>query len=262
MQNNKKIKEEQKLDSYDYLEKAENAVTEKDAIKYAQKALKLDPYCLDADFLIAQVKAESIDNLITSVEKIIRKGEEQLIEKGISMEEDAGSFYGILETRPYMRIRKTYLDLLLEMGRFHKAMGEAEELIRLSQNDNLGVRYTLMALYSYFEEEEKALELLHEYQEDSAFMLLPLIALYYKMDNIKKMRKYIAKLINRNPDLKEALDMLLDSDYDEDEISDIMSLEMYRPFSKEEVILAISQAAYLYMPMNHFLSRLYEEIVS
>lgn len=62
------------------------------------------------------------------------------------------------------------------------------------------------------------------------------------------------------PDLKEALNMFLDSD--EDEISDIISSEMYRPFSKEEVILAISQAAYLYMPMNHFLSRLYEEIVS
>lgn len=54
--------------------------------------------------------------------------------------------------------------------------------------------------------------------------------------------------------------MFLDSD--EDEISDIISSEMYRPFSKEEVILAISQEAYLYMPMNHFLSRLYEEIVS
>jgi len=32
------------------------------------------------------------------IERVIQKGEKQLTERGISMEEDAGHFYGILET--------------------------------------------------------------------------------------------------------------------------------------------------------------------
>ena len=250
----------QKLDSYDYLEMAEGADTAEEAIKYAQKALKLDPYCLDAEMIIAQAKSETIDDFKKNLEKIIQKGEKQLIQRGISMEEDAGQFYGILQTRPYMRIRKAYLDLLLEMGRFRSAVSEAEELLRLCENDNLGIRYSLMALYSYFEEESKTLELFQKYKEDTAFMLLPLIALYYKIDNAKKMRTYILKLKNKNPDFQKALEIIMSGD--EEELSEFTSMEMYRPFSVEEVILAISEGAYLYLPMNHFLLRLYEETVA
>ena len=35
-------------DAYDYLEMAQDTFDAKEAIRYAQKALKLDPYCLDA----------------------------------------------------------------------------------------------------------------------------------------------------------------------------------------------------------------------
>lgn len=257
---NMKLKEDHKLDAYDYLEKAENAATVEETIKYAKKALTLDPYCLDAEYLIAQSEAESIDALVTKMEKIIRKGEKQLEKRGISREEDAGSFYGLLETRPYMRIRKGYLELLLEMGRFRMAVGEAKELLRLSENDNLGARYSLMALYCYFEDEKNALNLLGRYEEESSFMLLPLIALYYKMGDAKKMRKYIRKLTNRNPNLQSAMEMMMDDDQEEN-LMDIVNSEMYSPFSEEEFILAFTEGYYLYMPMKHFLTRLYEEIV-
>lgn len=256
---NKGLKENKKADSYDYLKMAEDAVTVEETIKYAKKALKLDPYCLDAEYLIAQSEAESIDALIIKMEKIIRKGEEQLEKRGISMEEDAGSFYGLWETRPYMRIRKGYLELLLEMGRFRMAVGEAEELLRLSENDNLGVRFSLMALYCYFEDEKNALNLLGRYEEESSFMLLPLIALYYKMGNVKKMRKYIKKLQNKNPDLQSAMEMMMDADQ-EKTLLDIANSEMYSPFSGEEFILAFTEGSYLYMPMRYFLAKLYEEV--
>lgn len=258
---NMNLKTEKKLDSYDYLEKAENAVTIEETIKYAKKALKLDPYCLDAEYLIAQSEAENIDVLLIKMEKIIRKGEAQLKERRISMEEDAGSFYGLLGTRPYMRIRKGYLELLLEMGRFRMAIGEAEELLRLSENDNLGVRYSLMALYCFFEEEGNALNLFSRYEEESAFMFLPLIALYYKMGNVKKMRKYIKRLANRNSDLQNAIEMMMDADQEE-ALSNVANSEMYRPFSTEEVILAFTEGSYLYIPMRYFLPKLYEEVVS
>ena len=248
-------------DAYDYLEMAQTTLDVKEAIRYAQKALKLDPYCLDAELIIAQAKSGDMEELKKNMEKVIRKGEEQLAQREISKEADAGSFYGLFETRPYMRVRKEYLELLITQGRYRRAIREAEELIRLNENDNLGVRYILMALYAYFEEEENIKALFDKYPEDSAFMLLPLIALYYKMENDKKMKSYIRKLKNKNPQLQEALEMFMD-DADSDGLEEMLHAPMYRPFSMEEVILAISEAMFLYMPMNGFLDRLYEEVIS
>ena len=248
-------------DAYDYLEMAQDTFDAKEAIRYAQKALKLDPYCLDAELIIAQAKSKDMEELKKNMEKVIRKGEEQLAQRNISKEEDAGSFYGLFETRPYMRVRKEYVGLLITQGRYRHAISEAEELIRLNENDNLGVRYILMALYSYFEDEDKAKALFDKYPEESAFMLLPLIALYYKVENDKKVKSYIRKLKNKNPQLQEALEMFM-GDADEDEMEEILHAPMYRPFSLEEVVLAFSEAMFLYMPMNGFLDRLYDEVIS
>ena len=244
--------------AYDYLEMAAETDDPKEAIRYAQKALKLDPYCLDAELIIVQAKSNDLETLKKNMEKVIRKGEEQLEKRNISKENDAGCFYGLFETRPYMRVRKEYLHLLITQGRYRHAICEAEELIRLNENDNLGVRYILMALYCYFEEEDKMNTLLKKYPEDSAFMLLPLIALYYKMENNKKMRSYIRKLNNKNPELLNALEMFMEA---AEEMEEILNASMYRPFSMEEVILALSEGLFLYMPMNGFLNKLYEEVV-
>lgn len=249
------------MDAYDYLEMAEDTFDAKEAIQYAKKALKVDPYCLDAEMIIATAKAGNMEELKKNIEKVIRKGEEQLAQRNISKEKDAGDFYGLFETRPYMRVRKEYLDLLIAQGRYRHAIREAEELIRLNENDNLGVRYRLMALYSYFEDADSVNSLLDRYPEESAFMLLPVIALYYKMENNKKMKSYIRKLENRNPELLEALEMLAGNG-DEDEMEAILHAPMYRPFSVEEVLLAFSQEMFLYEPMNGFLDALYDEVVS
>lgn len=256
---NNKLNKEHPMDSYDYLEMAQSAISDKEAIKYAQKALKLDPYCLEAELVIAQAKAMDSESFKKNMEKVIKKGEEQLQERGIDKKEDAGGFYGILETRPYMRVRKAYVELLIAQGRFRHAMQEAEELLELCETDNLGVRYLLMALYCYFEDESKATKLIQKYEENSAFMILPLIALYYKLENEKRMKKYMIKLQNSNVELKEALELLMNSEINSNIIDEILSEEMYKPFSLQEVVLAFSEASFLYMPMEELLLRLYKE---
>ena len=250
----------QKLDAYDYLEMAENAIDQEEAIQNAKKALKLDPFCLDAELIIAQNQAVDMEELKKKVEKIIQKGEKQLVQRNIRKEEDAGHFYGIFETRPYMRVRKEYLDLLIAQGRYGHAIREAEELIQLSENDNLGVRYLLMALYSCFEDEDKAINLIKKYPGDSALMLLPLIALYYKLEDTKKMKSYIRQLKKANPELQEALESL-ESPNAPENVAEIMLSPMYTPFSMEEIVLAYSSAMFLYAPMTGFLDMLYDEVV-
>ncbi len=249
---------EKVYDSYDYLEMAKNASAKKEAIKYAEKALKLDPYCLEADLIIAHSKATDMDSLKTNLEKIIKKGEKQLKDQGITKEDDAGDFYVLFETRPYMRARKSYLELLLAQGRFRHAISEAEDMLQLCPNDNLGIRYTLIALYCYFEEETKAIDLFKEYSSADAFMLLPLVALYYKLENDKKMKSYILKLKKSNPFLKDALEVIMQSEMDDDIIDEILSDKIYTPFSLEEIVLAFSEATYLYMPMIDLLPKIHK----
>lgn len=59
-------------DVYDYLEMAQNAYDVKETIRYAQKALKLDPYCLDAEMMIAQGRYR---HAIREAEELIRLNE-------------------------------------------------------------------------------------------------------------------------------------------------------------------------------------------
>ncbi|MDI9520888.1 MAG: hypothetical protein QM308_07045 [Bacillota bacterium] len=251
-------KKDRPLDAFDYLEMAEDAANGKEAIRYAKKALELDSYLLDAELIIAEEKSYSAEEFEKQLKAIIKKGETQLLEQGISKEENEGDFYGLHETRPYMRMRKEYADLLISQGKFRLSISEIEDIIRLNESDNLGMRYMLMALYSFFEDEEKALALYKKYEEDSAFMLLPLIALYYKKEDDKQMRMYIRKLKRSNPDVLKALKLFMDEDGRE-EIEDIAYSTTYRPASMEEVVLALTQSAFLYVPMNDFMDKLYRE---
>ncbi|HXY17585.1 MAG TPA: tetratricopeptide repeat protein [Gaiellaceae bacterium] len=55
--------------------------------------------------------------------------------------EGAGYFWGLVETRPYMRARAALAALLWKLGRREEALEHARELLRLNPNDNQGIRY-------------------------------------------------------------------------------------------------------------------------
>ena len=72
--------------------------------------------------------------------------------------EDAGDFWLIFETRPYMRARAALAATLWRLGRREEAVEHQRELLRLNPRDNQGLRYRqanwLLALESYDELEE------------------------------------------------------------------------------------------------------------
>ncbi len=95
------------------------------------------------------------------------------------LEEDAGSFWGIIETGPYMRLRHAYMTQLISCGMISAAAEEGRELMRLPENDNLGVRLMLMHIYAFQEDEENALRLFRRSEENpEPPMLLALSVLY------------------------------------------------------------------------------------
>ena len=79
----------------------------------AEQALETSPDCADAWVLLAEEAAESLEQAIEFYQQGLEAGERAL---GAEMfAEDAGRFWGILQTRPYMRAREGLANCLWEV---------------------------------------------------------------------------------------------------------------------------------------------------
>ena len=74
------------------------------------------------------------------------------------------------------------------------------------------------------------------------------------------MKFHIKKLQSRNSNLEEVLELIMSSDMNEDIIDEIMLVEMFSPFSLEEIVLAFSEATYLHISMRDFLARMFTRV--
>lgn len=183
-------------EAYELLEEAENAKTIKDAKRLAKKAFETSNACFDAKLFLADIEENSLKS-----NKIINEGLEfekkRLEQEGYFDKENIGSFYGIFETRPYIRGLYTKACNLSNEGKYKKAIEVCKEILRLNENDNTGARYLLMALYAVIEDEKAMLDLYKKYNEEiNLEMLFPLFALYYKKEDDSKAKKYL-DMINK-----------------------------------------------------------------
>ncbi|MEH7108064.1 SEC-C metal-binding domain-containing protein [Bacillus sp. JJ1764] len=127
----------------------------------AQEALELNPQCVDGYVILA----ENADDLLDA-SLMFREGMhigQQALGKEF-FEENKGSFWGLVETRPFMRAKFHYADSLYMLGMLDQAIGEFEELLELNPMDNLGVRDTLFVAYVSNKVLKKAHHLLEQYE--------------------------------------------------------------------------------------------------
>jgi tetratricopeptide (TPR) repeat protein len=115
----------------------------RERIRLAKRALLIFPDCADAYNLLAEDAAKSPEEAREYYRKGMDAGRRAVGEK--IFKEDSGYFWGMLETRPYMRARAGLMQCLWEEGNHNEAIGHARELLRLSTNDNQGIRYILIA---------------------------------------------------------------------------------------------------------------------
>jgi tetratricopeptide (TPR) repeat protein len=133
-------------------------------IDLARKALRISDDCADAFVLLAEEASSSLDEATELYEKGVRAGERALGEKTFT--EDAGHFWGLLETRPYMRARAGVANCLREAGKLDDAIGHYQELLRLNPNDNQGNRHMLTVCFVAAGRNDDAAELLESYPEE------------------------------------------------------------------------------------------------
>src|SRR5262245_8594464 len=109
-------------------------------VRLAREALQICPDCADAHVLLAE-EADSRKEALTLYEQGVAAGERALGPE--AFREQAGHFWGLLPTRPYMRARQGLAFSLWKAGRRDDAVGHLQDMLRLNPNDNQGIRYTL-----------------------------------------------------------------------------------------------------------------------
>lgn len=80
--------------------------------------------------------------------------------------EYAGHFWGVIETRPYMRARLGLAQTLWTLGERTEALAHYEEMLRLNPGDNQGIRYVLLNALIALGEHDRAAELLKSYPDE------------------------------------------------------------------------------------------------
>ena len=146
------------------VDEAMEARTDKQARKLAQQALGLDPDCVDALLLLAEMDAETPEELMAALERAVAGGERSL--GAAFFAENKGYFWGLLETRPYMRARFDLGHMLMSAGRLEEAIRQFEGLLELNPNDNQGVRDFLLGCYLSVKNLAGAQRLLRDYKND------------------------------------------------------------------------------------------------
>jgi tetratricopeptide (TPR) repeat protein len=137
-------------------------------IKLAREALRLWPDCAEAWVL----QAEQMPDLERRRD-LYRNGLEAA-ERALGPKpfvEDVGHFWGVLETRPYMRTRNGLAGALWDTGQRDEAIGHWLDMLRLCPGDNLGVRQMLVPRLLEARRDAEAEAVLAQYEEDATAML-------------------------------------------------------------------------------------------
>jgi tetratricopeptide (TPR) repeat protein len=111
--------------------------------KLIKQALELDPDNADAYNYLASVEND-VDKALALYRQAVEAGERALGEEFI--QENKGHFWGLFETRPYMRAKSGVAGCLYAKNRVNATIEVYREMIELNPSDNQGVRYLLATI--------------------------------------------------------------------------------------------------------------------
>ncbi len=134
-------------------------------VELAREALAISADCPDAYVLLAEETAETLEEARELYEQGVLAGERALGEE--IFEEAAGRFWGILETRPYMRARAGLAQSLDALGEQQQAIEHYRELLRLNPHDNQGNRFEFARCLLKAGADEELGILLDQYKDDA-----------------------------------------------------------------------------------------------
>jgi tetratricopeptide (TPR) repeat protein len=191
----------------EFIYEAWEANTAKRRVALAEKALATSPLCADAYVLLAEHAERGSDRELDLWRRGVEAGEKALGKA--AFDEYAGSFWGFLETRPYMRARFGLARALWRRSVRDEAIDHLRDMLKLNPNDNQGVRYVVAAYLVEAERDEDLAALLAEYPEDgmAAWAWTAALAAFRSTGDGEESRKLLAAALASN---EHVLPYLLD----------------------------------------------------
>lgn len=227
------------------------------AIKLAKQALEINPNNIDAENFITKFETNTIKKL-ERYKGTLNKEQAKLERENIFNKENIGIFWGLMETRPYMRTKHSYMLTLMELGRYTEAIKQGEELLELCESDNQGIRYLIMGLYIVLEKFEECEKIYNKYLDTSTFMLFPLSIMYYKKGDYRKAKKILKSIQENNEYILGYLKQEIK--FTKAKIDDIENKETYSWSSEEEAYLVVKHYKYLLEIVPTFIEFVEREI--
>jgi tetratricopeptide (TPR) repeat protein len=145
-------------------------------VDLAEQALQISAECADAYVLLAEESAEDAEEARELYEAGTRAGERALGEEIFTEQE--GNFWGILETRPYMRSLEGLASALWVLGEREQALSHYRRMLELNPGDNQGVRYVLAGCLLDEGLDEELGDLLKRYEDEASAYWLYTRALF------------------------------------------------------------------------------------
>ena len=167
-----------------------------------KQALELDPDNADAYNYLASLETD-VDKALAVYRQAVEAGERSLGEK--FMKKNKGHFWGLIETRPYMRAKAGVADCLYAKNRMNAAVEVYREMIELNPNDNQGVRYLLSTILLSKKDLSDYESFIKKYEGEDSAVWLYNNALYHfkKMGKSAKSDTELMKAYKFNPYVME-----------------------------------------------------------
>jgi tetratricopeptide (TPR) repeat protein len=174
-------------------------------VSLARKAIEISPDCADAYVLLAEETAKSPEEAAGLYAQGVAAGERAL--GPAAFVEDVGMFWGLLETRPYMRARFGLALALWDAGRADEAMGHGEAMLRLNPGDNQGVRYMVLNWLQLLGRDAEADVFLRRYKGDGGaeWTWSAALAAFRRHGDRAAARKALAKAAEANAHVADLL---------------------------------------------------------
>lgn len=137
-------------------------------IQLARKALEVSPDCPDAYGVLAEASLDP-ERALELYREGVAAGERALGPE--ALEEHAGSLWGWVGARPYMRVRFGLGQCLEDLGRTEEAIVHYADLLRLNPGDHQGVRYRLLPALLVTGRDDEAGALLGQFDDGMATWL-------------------------------------------------------------------------------------------
>jgi tetratricopeptide (TPR) repeat protein len=156
----------------DVLQELENGNLEYDDFKELEEdALRALQLCGNS-LLAIEAFSKTCLNLV-KCEKAVDKGIEigSVLFGGEFEKENEGHFWGLVRTRPYLRLLASKAQILEEKKRKKEALEVYRLILRLNHNDNMGSRFELQRLYLEFKQYDLFMDVIDDFEEEFEFSI-------------------------------------------------------------------------------------------